>query len=209
MKVQNPLIGRSSGKVGNVIGQKWKNLNIIRTKPIEVANPRTEKQQANRNAMTLLNKALRLNLVAIRKGYLEQKATTPGWSLAIQQNRLNAITLTPPTASLDVTAVTVSKGSLLPALGLTATINGGDIDLAWTNNENGVTGFGTDILVIAGVTSGTGEATGGTVTTFTRADASGTLVGGAGSVVAGDRFIGFFINSEGTKSSDSLNIAIA
>lgn len=49
MAIQNFISGGYYGKLGQTIGQRWKNIRTVRayTKP---ANPRTEKQQANRKA---------------------------------------------------------------------------------------------------------------------------------------------------------------
>ena len=55
MAVQNFLSGGYYGKLGETVGQRWKNKRTIRTYVIP-RNPRTEKQQANRglfaNAVT-------------------------------------------------------------------------------------------------------------------------------------------------------------
>lgn len=48
-RVQNTLIGRASGSVGNVVFLTWKLLNVTRSKPMSVANPNTIPQQWQRN----------------------------------------------------------------------------------------------------------------------------------------------------------------
>lgn len=48
MAKQNFLSGGYYGKLGVTVGQRWKNIRTIRTW-VKPANPRTEKQQANRN----------------------------------------------------------------------------------------------------------------------------------------------------------------
>lgn len=62
-RVQNTLIGRASGSVGNVVFLTWKLLNVTRSKPLTVANPNTVPQQSYRNkygfAVSLYN-AIRL-----------------------------------------------------------------------------------------------------------------------------------------------------
>jgi hypothetical protein len=47
--VQNTLIGRASGSVGEVVFLTWKLINITRAKPASVANPDTVPQQTQRN----------------------------------------------------------------------------------------------------------------------------------------------------------------
>ena len=41
---QNQFIGRTSGSIGSVTLQKWKRLNVMRSKPTDVYNPRTDYQ---------------------------------------------------------------------------------------------------------------------------------------------------------------------
>lgn len=48
-RVQNTLIGRASGSVGNVVFLTWKLLNVTRSKPLSVFNPDTVPQQQQRN----------------------------------------------------------------------------------------------------------------------------------------------------------------
>lgn len=46
--VQNPIIGRASGSVGESTLQKWRRLNVLRSKPSVQYNPNTPAQIANR-----------------------------------------------------------------------------------------------------------------------------------------------------------------
>jgi hypothetical protein len=67
MAIQNFLSGGYYGKLGATVGQRWKNKRTIRTYVIP-ANPRTEKQQANRgkfaNAVQYSQMALQMNYYA-------------------------------------------------------------------------------------------------------------------------------------------------
>ena len=44
MKTQNPFIGRSSGSLANVTASSYNGQNILKSKPLEVRNPRSPKQ---------------------------------------------------------------------------------------------------------------------------------------------------------------------
>lgn len=48
-RVQNTLIGRASGSVGEVVFLTWKGINVTRAKPSSVYNPDTIPQQRQRN----------------------------------------------------------------------------------------------------------------------------------------------------------------
>lgn len=45
MKTQNPFIGRSRGSLANVVASTYLGHNILKSKPLEVRNPKTAKQQ--------------------------------------------------------------------------------------------------------------------------------------------------------------------
>lgn len=60
--VQNTLIGRARGRVGNAVFRTHKGQNVLSQKPEVVANPRSAQQQANRsrfNALLALGRVLR------------------------------------------------------------------------------------------------------------------------------------------------------
>ena len=67
MAIQNYLSGCYSGKLGDTVGQRWKNKRTIRTY-VKPANPRTEVQQANRNkfanAVTFAQMGMQMNYYA-------------------------------------------------------------------------------------------------------------------------------------------------
>ena len=44
MKTQNPFIGRSKGSLANVVASTYNGQNVLKSKPLEVRNPRTAKQ---------------------------------------------------------------------------------------------------------------------------------------------------------------------
>src|SRR5574344_1175407 len=46
--VQNTLIGKASGSVGGTTFTSWKGKNVLKSKPAQVANPRTAAQTAQR-----------------------------------------------------------------------------------------------------------------------------------------------------------------
>lgn len=46
--VQNPIIGRAKNKFSNAVFTTWIGKNVLRSKPLSVSNPRTERQLVNR-----------------------------------------------------------------------------------------------------------------------------------------------------------------
>lgn len=51
MKTQNPFTGRSSGSLANVTASTYLGQNILKSKPLEVRNPQTDKQVNVRNIL--------------------------------------------------------------------------------------------------------------------------------------------------------------
>lgn len=48
-KIPQGILGGVSGSIGGVVGSSWKGINVIKTKPLSVANPRTAGQVAQRS----------------------------------------------------------------------------------------------------------------------------------------------------------------
>lgn len=69
-RVQNTLIGRASGSVGEVVFLTWRLINVTRAKPESVANPNTILQQQQRNRFGGIVGLYNLN------GYAADQATT-------------------------------------------------------------------------------------------------------------------------------------
>ena len=83
--IQNPIIGRAKQKFSNAIFSTWLGVNVLRSKPLSVANPRTENQIVNRNRIGFLGK--------IAKGTRQMilKTLAPNRGSQTQYNRLVAI----------------------------------------------------------------------------------------------------------------------
>jgi hypothetical protein len=88
--VQNPLTGRSSGKFANAIFSKNYQKNIIRSKPIEVANPKTIAQELQRNrfkaAQAYVSMLLQLFRIGFYYGSDKSSAYARGVKIVLEQN---------------------------------------------------------------------------------------------------------------------------
>jgi hypothetical protein len=51
-KIKQGILGGFSGTVGNVTGSSWKGIDVIKSRPLSVANPKTAAQTAQRNAFS-------------------------------------------------------------------------------------------------------------------------------------------------------------
>jgi hypothetical protein len=81
-KIKQGILGGFSGKVGAVTGSSWKGLDIMKSRPLSVANPRTAGQVSQRNKMSHIS------------SYGSELLSTicqPCWNrFAVQQSGFNA-----------------------------------------------------------------------------------------------------------------------
>lgn len=115
--VQNTLIGRSKGRVGNAVFSTWKGRNILKQKAEIVANPRSSLQQANRArflALLALGKALR---PVAQLGFKEYAATVTWLNRFMSTNSTNntfSWSNATETWELNAERIIVAEGSLYP-----------------------------------------------------------------------------------------------
>lgn len=111
--VQNPLIGRSRGKIGGAVFSSWKGLNVLKTKAESVEQPNTVAQQTQKNRMALMVQFARAAKPVIDIGYKEQAINKSEFNAFIGDNIMSATAApTPPTVEPDFTELKYSKGSL-------------------------------------------------------------------------------------------------
>ena len=139
---QNPLIGATRGKLGGVVFQRSMGLNILRTKPDQVRNPRTAGQIQQRTRLTTLNSYFRIILSTIRLGFGKYAYPKPAWSKFIGENLKNAFT----DSTLNWADVIISKGSLVGFLYLeVSNASQASFMLGWSNNAGYGNALATDV----------------------------------------------------------------
>jgi hypothetical protein len=115
--VQNPITGRSRNKFANGIFSTWNGLNVVRSKPLTVANPKTAKQTAQRvhtstNAQ-FAKAAGALMEIGFRVRAIGQSARSAGLKANYPAISVNPATGLPQITYADLV---VSKGSISPAV---------------------------------------------------------------------------------------------
>lgn len=111
--VQNTLIGKSKQSVGGTTFSTWKGINVLKSKPVSVANPQTDLQIMQRSALQQIVSIYRTINVAIKKGWKK---------FAVQKSEYNAFTsnslknafdfAAPPVAELLPTALKITNGTI-------------------------------------------------------------------------------------------------
>jgi hypothetical protein len=154
---QNTLIGRSRQKIGGAVMRSWKGLNVLQSKPLTVANPKTDKQKAQRSALSQLVAMFRQYLSFIRIAFNEMPQGTTQWAQLMKFNLKTGFTFTPPNATLKPDSLRLSSGTLIGAQDLTFTNpSGRNILIQWTDNS-GQPGANSSDRAVAVILSGTGE----------------------------------------------------
>lgn len=129
---QNPIIGRARQKFGNAIFQKWKESNVIRTKPLQVANPDSPAQRAVRSKMVQAVYLYRLIAAIITIGYKKMATTMSEYNAFIKDTLDNAFDYTDPLAPIiDYSKILVAKGTISSTAVALDDRTGTTVDLVW------------------------------------------------------------------------------
>jgi len=129
--------GGFSGKVGSVVGYKWKNKDVIRGLPRKSHKPRSEARLANEQAMKLIMESLKPLKIIIRQSFRQaaESMNMSAFNLALSVNKKMAIAGAYPELTIDWSKFAVSKGPL-PGLTNVATVwAGSGLTVTWDNNS--------------------------------------------------------------------------
>jgi hypothetical protein len=111
--VQNTLIGRARKKIGNTVFATLKGQNILRAKPLTVAQPQTPKKLMRQSALAQIVAMYRANAAAIKLGYTPNKQKQSPYNSFASDNLRDAFDYTaPPTATLVPAQLKFSKGTV-------------------------------------------------------------------------------------------------
>lgn len=202
-RVQNPIIGQAINQAGGMIFSVWKQLKVMRSKPLSVANPRTPAQEAVRRRMALLASLCREVLQGIRLGFVRFQNGTTQWAQFLKENYTTGTSDNGTTASLIVTALKFAKGTLLQVQDLEiAGVSGQDITVNWTDNS-GQPGAASNDKLHAVLVNANGLAIAYVDTGAKRADASVVITAPADITAATAKVIVFFANEAADDVSDS------
>lgn len=138
-KFKRGILGGFHGKVGTVIGSRWKNVNVMRAMPEHVRDARSEKQLAQREKFRVVSSFLKLTRPFIRAGFeISSSANYSSNNRALSYNLRYGVTgaYPEPGITLDFPSVRVAEGSLEGALNATAKAGGsGGLDISWEDNS--------------------------------------------------------------------------
>lgn len=131
--VQNTLIGRARGRVGNAVFTTWKSLNILKQKPEIVANPRSAGQIVARARFVMLLQFGKLLRPILQMGMREYAGTMSWLNKFMSSNALNDFLLYDALTTEwapDWNNLVVAEGSIFPStfVGVGSIT---DVDITW------------------------------------------------------------------------------
>lgn len=214
--LQNPLIGRAKQKLGGSVFSTWKGINVLKGKPLSVANPKTDKQLMRRSALIQIVAIGRKIKAAVDSGFNEQAVRKSAFNAFTGYNLRSSFDYgAPPTATLEVGQLLIAQGTISPTLisSVIADVSDGNIIFEWAAGNLQPGQSNSDVLAVA---------IHNTATDVWYSTVTGSIRSGIDAVisivdlpfVAGNTLdcYAFFYNSTSRKSSDSVynqTVAIA
>lgn len=111
--VQNPITGRSKQKYASAIFSTWKGINVLRSLPLTVANPKTPGQLLQREKLSISVELYRQMPGVVKVGYRQQAVQKSEYNAFTSDTLKNAFTgSTAETVEIDLPNLTVSKGTM-------------------------------------------------------------------------------------------------
>lgn len=113
--VQNTLIGRARQKIGGSVFSTWKGINVLKSKPLTVANPKTPGQIQQRSALTQTTALFRLLSGLINLGFKQQAVGKSEFNAFSSYNLKNAFNkAVAGVATLVPADLLLSQGTITP-----------------------------------------------------------------------------------------------
>lgn len=133
--INQGILGGFSGKVGPIVGFRWKSKYYIRARAAKVSNPRTPKQQEQRGKFATAFNFLKNIKPFVRIGYKEFTRERSAFNSAMSYMLKRAVTGDGKDVKIDFDRVLVSTGSLMPVFEGTATQDRDKMYFDWQDNS--------------------------------------------------------------------------
>ncbi len=146
--INQGILGGFSGKVGPIVGFRWKSNYYIRARAAKVSNPRTPKQQEQRGKFATAFSFLKTIKPFIRIGYKEFTQDKSAFNSAMSYTLKRAVTGSGKGIKIDFDRALVSMGTLMPVFEGAATQDGNKMHFNWQDNSGMGNAEDTDIVML-------------------------------------------------------------
>lgn len=145
------ILGNFYGKVGTVIGSKWKGIKYMRSLPDPSSQPPSQRQLDHREKFRQATSFLQPLGPVIRVGFRTQQTKQTAANAALSDLLKNAIEGIVPPFTINYERLKVAKGNLTGARNPDATLNGELIEFNWNNNSGEGDAHGSDEALLTAV----------------------------------------------------------
>lgn len=146
--INQGILGGFSGKVGSIVGFRWKSNYYIRARAAKVSNPRTPRQQEQRGKFATAFSFLKIIKPFIRIGYKEFTQDKSAFNAAMSYTLKRAVTGSGKDITIDFNRTLVSMGTLMPIFEGTAMQKKDKMSFNWQNNSGTGNAEDTDIAML-------------------------------------------------------------
>jgi hypothetical protein len=145
----NSLHNAFTGKVGNLVGCKWKDTYYIRMRPVSVKHPNTEAQLAQRMRFANTQSFLQPMKEFLRLGFGAYTSNKSAYNAAMSYNMKNAIIGEYPDIVIDPSLAMVSMGKL-PGCSDVAVLQKEPqlLEFSWDSKTNGSSAHSNDRVIL-------------------------------------------------------------
>lgn len=204
--VQNPIIGRARGKFGNAVFTTQFGKNVLKTKPLTVADAQSDSQVERRNAITQIVAIFRAISTATKQGFKSLAVGMSAYNAFSSYNLKEAFTYSGTTpATLVPASLLISKGTIEKVViaTLVGTDSSADVVFTFPTTVVGAGQSATDLAIIV-VWNATLDIWEGEISSAARSTGTATLTMSQ-AVSTGDVLHGYlgFTNISGSAQSDS------
>ena len=133
--IKQGILGGFSGKVGTVVGSTWKSVHYMRALAVSINNPRTQKQQSQRVKFAKAVDFVKSMTPFLRFGYKGYSTHQSPFNAAVSYIMKHALKGSGTNISIDYSKALVTRGSLMPVLDATVTVNQSKASFSWTDNS--------------------------------------------------------------------------
>lgn len=205
--VQNPLIGTSRGKVGGSVFTKQFGRNVLKSKPLSVANPNTLKQQDQRASLTKTVALYRSISAVVNQTFKSQAVGMSAFNAFTSKAKLNAFTYSGDGNPVFIPgSLLISKGTISPvaATGKEITIPAKSVSVNFPSTLSDASQSSTDKVVI-GLYNATSGVLRASVTNVLRSAGTATAVFDNVDLETDTYHVYLaFLSADGAKASDSI-----
>lgn len=141
--------GAFKGKVGSMIGSKWRSVNYIKGLPSPSSKPATQAQLEQRAKFALAISFMRPIKDVVNLGMADRKQTKlSGYNLALSRLLNQAVVGTYPSFSIDYSKVEISQGGLNQLNSAVMAIDAGVVKITWKSVLNKFNSFADDEVIV-------------------------------------------------------------